>query len=270
MKLINNIEITSVGGWDTCIYFPNWDLCFDIGSCPQHATKASNIFVTHSHIDHLGGIARHCGTRELKGMSPPIYWVPDYIHKDIEDLFDIWRRLNRSPLQCTIKSTHPNDIISFTSDRELQCVRVDHSIPTHGYALITKKQKLLPNLIDKSSEDLIVMKSKGFAITETLRHVDVFYTGDTTINVIDNPLAQQADTLIMECTFLDYIGKVNPDGVKRQGHVHIDHIVERQDEFKNKQIILTHFSSRYKREYIEKVFSDSRLSDSFKSRLILV
>jgi ribonuclease BN (tRNA processing enzyme) len=62
---------------------------------------------------------------------------------------------------------------------------------------------------------------------------EIAFTGDTTIDFIKDPRCQdalRARVLIMECTFLD--DKVDIDGAKTLGHMHVRDIAEHADQFK--------------------------------------
>ena len=52
------VDALSVGGLETCIQIPGWDLAFDIGRCPPSVVSRSHVLFTHAHMDHF----RHgCG-----------------------------------------------------------------------------------------------------------------------------------------------------------------------------------------------------------------
>jgi ribonuclease BN (tRNA processing enzyme) len=78
---------------------------------------------------------------------------------------------------------------------------------------------------------------------------EVAFTGDTTSDFITNKANQDAlnaKLLIMESTFLDNYMSV--EKAHEYGHTHFSEIVALGDHFKNKNIVLTHFSARYTQE----------------------
>ena len=48
---------------ETCIIFPSANIVFDSGRCPQRSVYRRNLFITHEHLDHMGGIPFHICTR---------------------------------------------------------------------------------------------------------------------------------------------------------------------------------------------------------------
>lgn len=48
---------------ETCIILPRHNSAFDSGRCPQRAVYQENLFISHCHIDHMGGIAAHASSR---------------------------------------------------------------------------------------------------------------------------------------------------------------------------------------------------------------
>ena len=74
----------------------------------------------------------------------------------------------------------------------------------------------------------------------------------------NNPEMYDVKVLITEMTFAapDHRKEI----IHKNGHMHLDDYVERQDRFNNECIILSHFSTRYHprqiRAYVEKAFPD--------------
>ncbi|TYG40600.1 hypothetical protein ES288_D12G105800v1, partial [Gossypium darwinii] len=92
------VEGLSIGGHETCIIFPTLNLAFDIGRCPQRALSQDFLFISHGHMDHIGGLPMYV-TLGLYGMRPPTIAVPTCIKEDVEKLFELHRKMDQSELK---------------------------------------------------------------------------------------------------------------------------------------------------------------------------
>ncbi|KAG8488384.1 hypothetical protein CXB51_016562 [Gossypium anomalum] len=56
------IEGLSIGGHETCVIVPELKSAFDIGRCPSRAIHQNFVFITHAHLDHIGGLCNVCSS----------------------------------------------------------------------------------------------------------------------------------------------------------------------------------------------------------------
>ena len=61
----------------------------------------------------------------------------------------------------------------------------------------------------------------------------------------------RAEILILEMTFV--AADHRPDLIRKLGHIHLDDVVARRDQFQNQQIIAAHFSSRYHPRQVKQI-----------------
>lgn len=262
------VRARSVGGIETCIEFPNLNLCFDIGRCPHTAVRLSRVFLTHAHMDHAAGLAWHAATRDLMSLGTPTYYVPNENLDDFEELFRVWRKLDHSDLAVRFVGVSPGDVIALTKHRRVQAFRAVHRVPTLGYAIIETKQKLRPEYAGLSSAEVYQQRLAGNTVSDPVEEITAAFTGDSTIDAFDREeLLRKAKLLVMEVTFLDE--RTSPERTRKTGHIHLDDVLERAELFENEHILFTHFSKRYSPSEIRDIF-DRRLPPSLAHRVTLL
>lgn len=260
-----DVEAISVGGLETCIEVPGWGLCFDIGRCPKSAVRRERVLVTHAHMDHAGGLAYHAATRDLLGMKPPTYWVPRENHADFLSLFDVWRRLDRSDLPCTIVPVAPGERVVLDDRRSFVPFRSPHRVICQGYALLQRRPHLRPELAGLPADEIRRRRLAGEVVSEEVEVAELAFTGDTLVDVVDRePLVRTAKVLVIEVTFLD--DRVPVEACRSKGHVHLDEILARADRFENEHILFTHASARYSAAEIADILA-RRLPASLRDRV---
>jgi ribonuclease Z len=254
------VDGLSIGGIETCIDFPELKLCFDLGRCPDPAVQRPTVLFTHAHMDHMGGVAWHASTRELRQLSPPTYVVPRENAADFARLCEVWRALDRG--DATGWWNRPRQF-------ELPCkprpFRSPHRVPTQGYVLWKRHRKLRPEYLGRTPDELRELAaSLGPALYDWTETPEIAFTGDTLIEVLERePTLLRARLLVIEVTFVDE--RVPIEKARSKGHIHLDEILERAALFENEAILFTHFSSRYRDSDVLRALE--RLPESLRSRV---
>jgi ribonuclease Z len=260
------IEGISIAGIETCIDLPQWKIAFDIGRVPDVVVPRATILFTHAHMDHMGGVAWHCATRALRGLAPPTYVVGPENADAFRDLFEVWRRLDRSKLPCNIVVMGPGDELPLGPRRIARAFRSVHRAPCQGYAIVEKRTKLAARLAGLSQEEIDAARVVGETIVEESESVALAFCGDTSIEVVEQQaLVRDARVLVLECTFLDE--RVSPASAREMGHVHLDDLIERADLFQNEAILLTHLSARYRSDEVVSILA-RRLPAGLRERVV--
>ncbi len=264
---VGGIEVRglSVGGIETCIDLPELKLAFDIGRCPGEVVPRPTVLFTHAHMDHMGGVAYHATTRELYGMAPPTYVVPHENAQAFEDLFEVWRRLDRSELRHRTVPLGPGEEFELPNRMVARPFRSPHRVPCQGYALWSRKRKLKPELAHLSTDEVRALRLTGVDPTVATETPEIAFTGDALIEVVEREeVVREARVLVIEVTFLDE--RVSVADCRAKGHVHLDEIVERAALFENEAILLTHFSARYRPEEVTPLL-EAKLPPSLRERV---
>ncbi|ERN01659.1 tRNase Z TRZ2, chloroplastic isoform X2 [Amborella trichopoda] len=259
------IEGVSVGGHETCVVVPSMNVAFDIGRCPAKAVHQDFLFITHAHLDHIGGLPMYVATRGLYGLKPPTVVVPPCIKEDVEKLFEIHRIMSRDQLKLDLVALDVGETYEIRNDLVVRPFRTYHVIPSQGYVVYSVRNKLKKQYLHLKGHQIKNLKFSGVEITDTILSPEVAFTGDTMSDFILEPRnsdALRSKILITEATFLDEVMSV--EHAREHGHTHLFELIEQAKWFRNKAIVLTHFSSRYKLEDIREAASKLQSKASAK------
>ncbi len=260
-----DVRGVSIAGIETCIELPGLDLAFDIGRCPTSAVARSRLLISHPHMDHVGGIVYHANLRNLQSMKRATYYVPRECADEVRALFDCFERLDGNPLGPDLVPIGPGDEADLGHDRVVRPLRAAHRIHSQGYAIWSRRRKLLPEYRGRSSREIAALRRDGVDVTELREVPEVVYTGDTRAEMIDRePVLRRARLLIIEVSFLDE--RVSVKRSRQGGHLHLDELIERADLFENEAILVTHVSARYARDEIVSIL-DARLPPNLRGRV---
>ncbi|XP_077245275.1 nuclear ribonuclease Z-like isoform X2 [Tasmannia lanceolata] len=240
------VEGLSIGGQETCIMFPTLKMAFDIGRCPQRAISQDFLFISHAHMDHIGGLPMYVATRGLYSMKPPTIFVPIAIKENVEKLFEVHRAMDQSELKHNLIGLNVGEEFHLRKDLKVRTFRTYHCIPSQGYIVYSVKQKLKQEYVGLSGNEIKNLRLSGVEITDTVTAPEIAFTGDTMSDFIIDPNnadVLRARILVMESTFVD--NAVTVGHARDYGHTHLSEIVNYADRFENKAIVLIHFSARY-------------------------
>ena len=243
----------SVSAHTTFVFSRELGVIFDIGSVVEEMLPIDHVLISHAHQDHLLGLTRYVGLRRLQHMRPATVLIPRQAEAGVRRLFGVWQELEadgeRTPPEINLVPVEPWQEVPLAGLHVARAFHVEHSLPSLGYTLIKRTEKLRPEYLGRPGHELAKLKASGAVITAPLDTLLVTYIGDTLPETLDQvPGLGESRVVILECTFLD------PEHLAlaaARGHLHIHHLRERLDRFGDADLILTHFSRRYRRRDVE-------------------
>ncbi|CAN4088143.1 unnamed protein product [Withania somnifera] len=241
-----SLEGISIAGHETCIIIPTLNLAFDIGKCPQRAISQEFLFISHGHMDHIGGLPMYVATRSLYRMKPPTVIVPKVIKETMD----------HSELNHTLIGLDVGEEFYLRKDLKVRAFKTYHVIPSQGYIVYSVKQKLKQEYVGLPGDEIKKLKFSGVEITYTTTTPEIAFTGDTMSDFINDPKnydVLRAKILIMESTYVE--DKTTADNARDYGHTHLSEIINFAGMFQNKAILLIHFSARYQLDVIQEAIS---------------
>jgi ribonuclease Z len=88
------------------------------------------LFISHAHLDHIGGLPMYVATRGLYRLRPPTIFVPKYLRELVEQLFDVHRAMDQSELKHTLIPLDVGEEYELRRDLKVKAFKTYHVIPS--------------------------------------------------------------------------------------------------------------------------------------------
>jgi len=261
------IRGVSVGGVYTSLHIPELDLLLDVGIPMRTASSVGTLLLSHGHADHIGALASFLGIRALHGIKVPLRIVmPAEIVGHVEEALRAMTELQRWPLAIEAIGVEPGDVLDLRRDVSVRAFRTFHPVPSLGYQVMRRVQKLRPELAALSGPEIATRRRAGQDVTVEAEHLELAYATDTLVQVLDHePQILESRVLLLESTFLDE--RKGRDAARAGCHVHLDELIERAARFHNEHVVLMHMSQLYRPAEVQPIL-DARLPPELRARVI--
>jgi ribonuclease Z len=254
----------SRSAYRTGFYIPDLDLMLDAG--PQNFNKPRYILITHTHIDHVACLPLTM-IGDIHGEHVFEIYGPEQSEKFIHDYISSMFSLNavEQMTECR-KWYNYHGLISHNffeqffainckgNTLEIQVIKCDHGVPTIGYGISERKNKLKREYLSLSGKEIVELKKQGISLTEIITVKRLAYICDTSVNVFSmNENIFNYPVIFIECTFF------SPDeleNAERTKHIHWDQLKEHVISHSDNTFVLFHFSQRYRDHEIKTFFEN--------------
>ncbi|POM80236.1 Nuclear ribonuclease Z [Phytophthora palmivora] len=251
------LHMRCVAGIESCCYVDSIDVAFDLGCLVDRVVNKSHVFITHGHVDHIGSVVAHAARRALQKQKPAQYFVPAHLAPHLESILQSTAAMqNDEPFPAHIVPLQAFDEVHVSPKYMIRAVPTKHRVPSLGYILYEKKNRLKPEYRQLPGQELAALKRAGQEITSAELIPEIAYTGDTTIEVFtvaaDDERTKdllQVKVLITEATYAD--SKMTVHDAIARGHMHLDQLAAHERLFQQVgTLVLVHFSARYSAEEV--------------------
>ena len=246
----------SITGYSTAL-FSTWffieelGLLFDAGdgltaSLLQKSRKIKHAFISHADRDHLSGLVQFHQLNARDGF-PIVYYPSDCGSFPALDSFT--SKFDPHVSGTIWKPIRPNEVFEIKSNFSVRAIRNNHvaapldQSKSLSYLVESRKRKLKAEFHGKSNQALKQLNEQFGKdhITETVTQKVLGYSGDTPVD--DYAHWENTETLIHEATFLSK--EVQATDFAKNKHSFLPEVIQMASELNLKQLVLSHFSSRY-------------------------
>lgn len=234
----------SLAGIETCLQVPELRLAVDVGRGRDDVVRCEHLALTHVHMDHAGGLPYLVAMRGMFGMISPRVYLHEAVAESTRAMLGSWDEMQRLESSFELVAMAPGDRTPLRRDYVLETFRTYHTVPSFGFSLIHRVDKLRPEYQGRPGTELGALRKQGVEITRRVESRVLSVTGDTLPEVLDKqPQILESETLLIECSFLD--DRKPYEAVRRGAHVHLTDLMARADLLTCERVVLSHFSALY-------------------------
>jgi ribonuclease Z len=256
----------SIAGRETWFRVPSLDLAFDVGRCPAEIVPAPNLFLSHAHLDHAGGLAYWASQRRLLRLPPASVFTDPTAVPAWRQILSLHAELEGVDYDVSVSGLAPGASVELRKDLSVSAFRVDHRVPTVGFVASEVRRRLVPAWQGRPEEEIREATRRGEVVTRRSPRPLLAFAGDTGIGLFETAPREafEAKVLLLECSFVE---AEDLPRARNYGHMHVDDVAERADLFANEVLVLTHLTLRGTPAELRRTIA-KRLPASLASRTV--
>lgn len=256
----------SVAGRETWFHVPSLDLAFDVGRSPAEVVPAPNLFLSHAHLDHAGGLAYWASQRRLLRLPPARVFTDPSTVPAWRQILALHAGLEGVEYHVAVEALGPGESVDLRKDLAVSAFRADHRVPAVGFVASEVRRRLVPEWQGRSEEEIRAAVLGGEEVTRRSPRPVLAFSGDTGVGLFETAPREafEAKVFLLECSFTE------PEDLPRArhyGHLHVDDVAERADLFANEVLVLTHLTLRSTPEELRRTIA-GRLPGSLAPRVV--
>ena len=257
----------SIAGRETWFHVPSLDLAFDVGRSPAEVVPAPNLFLSHSHLDHAGGLAYWASQRRLLRLPSARVFTDPVTVPAWRQILALHAGLEGVEYHVSIEPLGPGDSVELRKDLSVSAFRADHRVPTVGFVASEVRHRLVPGWQGRPQEEIRSAIQSGEEVTKRSPRPLLAFSGDTGAGIFETAPREafEAKVFLLECSFAE---EADLSRARNYGHMHVDDLAEHADLFANEALVLTHLTLRGTPAELRRTIS-RRLPASLASRTVL-
>ncbi|CAB9530004.1 nuclear ribonuclease [Seminavis robusta] len=259
---------------DASTYFlPELGIVFDAGIHVK-SLQPKTVLLTHGHRDHIAALPTHAAAKSKLFCPKPIApLVRRFLLAEAQlnygDTSQTDEETTSALGEYDIQGVEDGDDILLPREYYqgsptpigVEVFRAPHKegIPAVSYGLYRIKKRLKPEYASLPKSDLGALIQKDIQITESYQEGLLFYTGDTTINLLKErweEILPKYKHVIHEVTFLGKPSSKLDESARQKGHTHYSQLHPWICSFPETTFVCVHWSLRYSREDLINFFED--------------
>lgn len=256
----------SIAGRETWFHVPSLDLAFDVGRSPAEVVPVPNLFLSHAHLDHAGGLAYWASQRRLLRLPHARVFTEPVTVPAWRQILELHGDLEGIRYDVTVEALGPGDAVDLRKDLSVSAFRADHRVPAVGFVASEVRRRLVPAWQGRAESEIRAAILGGEEVTKLSPRPLFAFSGDTGVGVFETAPREvfEAKVLLLECSFVE---AEDVPRARNYGHLHVDDVAERADLFANEALVLTHLTLRSNPAELRRTIA-RRLPASLASRTV--